>query len=89
MEAILMDLKRAMRSILGSPHAVSGAVRRNGVNAVSERLRGGKRQAVPLSVTSSSTMRDVYGRLGKPDIYSGREMFEYYALMASRERGIF
>jgi hypothetical protein len=89
MEAILMDLKRAMRSILGSPHAVSGAVRRNGVNAVSERREGGKRHAAPGPAASGSTMRDVYGRLGKPDIYSGREMFEYYAHMASREGGAF
>lgn len=89
MEAILMDLKRAMRSILGSPHAVSGAVRRNGVKAVSERRRGGKGRAASGAAPSCPTMRDVYGRLGKPDIYSGREMFEYYALVASRERGIF
>ncbi|MEW6547836.1 MAG: hypothetical protein AB1407_00050 [Spirochaetota bacterium] len=84
MEAILMDLKRAMRSILGSPHAVSGAVRRSGVDAVS-----GPRKAKRRYMAPAATMRDVYGRLGKPDIYSGREMFEYYALMASRERGIF
>ena len=84
MEAILMDLKRVMRSILGSLHAVSGAAKLSGVGSDSGlELRWSR----PMSM--GKTMSDMYGRKGRPDIYSGREMFEYYTLLAYREHTTF
>jgi hypothetical protein len=72
MEAILMDVKRVMRSLLGMMHAVSGALRRNGVELDSPG-RGRYRSA-----WNARPSRDVYGREGRVDIYSSREMVEFY-----------
>ena len=82
MEAILMDVKRAMRSLQGMVHAVSGALRRSGVGndlAGTGRRRG--RKAV-----SADVPRDIYGNRGKADIYSGRDIAELYMMMAYSER---
>jgi hypothetical protein len=76
MEAILMDVKRAMRSLLGMMHAVSGALRRHGVESVS---RGAGRYR---SFGGEHFMRDVYGREGRVDLYSGREMVEFHRAMS-------
>jgi hypothetical protein len=84
MEAILMDLKRVMRSILRSLHAVSGAARLNGVKSDS---RFELRWSRPVS--TERTMSDMYGRTGRPDIYSGREMLEYYTRLAYGENATF
>jgi len=72
MEAILVDVKRVMRSLQGMVHAVSGALRRNGVELDSP-ARGRYRSAYGTRLT-----RDIYGREGRVDIYSGREMVEFY-----------
>ena len=76
MEAILMDVKRTMRSLLRMMHAVSGAGRRHGVESGS-RNAGGYR-----AIGGSCFMRDIYGREGRADIYSGREMVEFYRAMS-------
>ena len=76
MEAILMDVKRAMRSLLGMMHAVSGAWRRHGVES-DFRDTGRYR-----SFGDRRFMRDVYGREGRIDIYSGREMVEFHRAMS-------
>jgi len=84
MEAILADTKRLRRSVQGILHAVSGAVLRNGVNEGSRRTVAGYR-----AEEGGTTMRDMYGRRGYPDIHSGREMFELYAHMSRGERSPF
>ncbi len=76
MEAILMDVKRAMRSLLGMAHADSGAQKRNGVDM------GRQRAANYRSFGDLHADRDVYGRLGRSDIYSSREIVEFYKKMA-------
>jgi len=76
MEAILMDVKRAMRSLQGMVHAVSGALRQNGVGS-GFRSVGRYRTAFGTRV-----LRDVYGREGRADIYSGREMVEFHKAMS-------
>ncbi len=75
MEAILMDVKRAMRSLLGMMHAVSGAWRRHGV--VSDSRGAGRYRSF-----GGHFMRDVYGREGRADIYSSREMVEFHRAMS-------
>ena len=77
MEAILMDVKRAMRSLLGMAHAVAGAQKRNGVRA-GMRLKAGYKSFGE----NSFAQRDAYGRVGKVDIYSGREYVELHEKMA-------
>ncbi|MCX7027779.1 MAG: hypothetical protein NT061_09915 [Spirochaetes bacterium] len=68
MEAILLDLRRAMRSFHLILHAVSGAGSRHGVE--------------PGRVVPSEVTADVYGRRGRFDVYSGKEALEFYAMMA-------
>ena len=81
MEAILVDVKRAMRSLQGMMHAVSGALRQNGVGkGVLGAVRHGKK-TVGVDAT-----RDVYGKPGKVDIYSGRDVVELYRKMAFNDR---
>ncbi len=76
MEAILLDVKRAMRSLLGMAHADSGAQKRSGVE-MGRRGAAGYRSFGDLHAN-----RDVYGRLGRSDIFSGREVVEFYKKMA-------
>lgn len=76
METILEDVKRAMRPLLGMVHAVSGALGWSGVG--SDVHRAGRYRAIG----GSCFMRDVYGREGMVDIYSGREMVKFYRAMA-------
>lgn len=76
MEAILIDVKRAMRSLLGIAHADSGAYKRNGVEM------GRRGVANYRSFGDHHANRDVYGRLGRSDIFSGREVVEFYKKMA-------
>ena len=71
MEAILMDVKRAMRSLQRMVHAVSGALQ----PGVELKVRGTGRYR---AIGDRHAMRDVYGRDGRADIYSGREMVQYY-----------
>lgn len=68
MEAIMMDVRRAVRSLQKILHAVSGA--------------GGRRGFVSGRENAAEQTYDVYGRRGKMDVYSGRNALEYYALMA-------
>jgi len=76
MEAILVDVKRAMRSLQRIVHAVSGALRQNGVGSGS---RGIGRYR---SIFGTRLLRDVYGREGRVDIYSGREMVQFHRAMS-------
>jgi len=68
MEAIMTDLRRAMRSIQTLLHAVSGAGDRHGTR---------KGRTAPMEKRA-----DIYGRRGRVDLYSGRDTMEFYALMA-------
>jgi hypothetical protein len=80
MEVILMDMKRAMRSVLGMAHAVSGALR----SALASGTGGSRYRR---SLGDASRALDVYGRAGKADIYSGREMVEFFrATAASKDK---
>jgi hypothetical protein len=80
MEEILMDMKRAMRSVQGMAHAVSGALR----SALASANRGSRYRC---SSGNSPQSLDVYGRPGRADIYSGREMFEFFrATAASKDK---
>lgn len=80
MEEILMDMKRAMRSVQGMAHAVSGALRSALASAT-----GGSRYRRSLGNLVQSL--DVYGRPGRADIYSGREMVEFFrATAASKDK---
>jgi hypothetical protein len=80
MEEILMDMKRAMRSVQGMAHAVSGALRSALASAT-----GGSRYR--CSSGNSPQSLDVYGRPGRADIYSGREMVEFFrATAASKDK---
>lgn len=82
MEAILMDVKRAMRSLQGIVHAVSGASRRSGVgNNLAGIGRRRRQKAVFTDVP-----QDIYGNRGRADIYSGRDIAELYMMMAFSER---
>jgi hypothetical protein len=74
MEAILMDVKRGMRSLRGIMHAVSGALR-HGVDS------GVRKAGQYRSIGNAHMMRDVYGRDGRVDIYSGKEMVEFHRAM--------
>jgi hypothetical protein len=76
MEAILIDVKRALRSLLGMAHADSGAHKRNGVEM------GRHGVANYRSFGDLQKNRDVYGRLGRSDIFSSREVVEFYKKMA-------
>jgi hypothetical protein len=76
MEAILMDVKRVMRSLHRMMHAVSGAWRRHGVESGS---LGASRYR---SFGDERTLRDIYGREGRTDIYSSREMVEFHKAMS-------
>lgn len=80
MEAILMDVKRVMRSLQGMMHAVSGALRQNGVE---KGLRKADRRR---SAGSPRFLSDVYGRAGRVDIYSGRDIIELYQKMAFNDK---
>ena len=80
MEVILMDMKRAMRSVLGMAHAVTGALR----SALASGNGGGGHRR---SIGSAAGSLDIYGRPGRPDIYSGREMVEFFrATAASKDK---
>ncbi len=80
MEGTLMDMKRAMRSIQGKAHAVSGAFR----SALAHGIGRGRYRR---SIGDSSLSLDVYGRPGRADIYSGREMVEFFrATAASKDK---
>ncbi|MDP2790183.1 MAG: hypothetical protein Q8O15_00325 [Rectinemataceae bacterium] len=74
MEAILVDVKRAMRSLQRTMHAVSGALC-HGVGAMF--LSSPRYRAVGGGFETS----DVYGRKGRTDIYSSREMARFFGWM--------
>ena len=76
MEAILTDAKRGVRSILKMLHADSGAEIPHGV--AKSRSKGGL-----------SGFSDIYGRQGRLDPHSSRELLGFYALMARSERSPF
>jgi len=80
MEGILVDMKRAMRSVQGKAHAVSGAFR----SALASGIGGVRYRR---SIGGSSLSFDVYGRPGRADIYSGRDMVEFFrATAASKDK---
>jgi len=80
MEGILVDMKRALRSVRGKARAVSGALH----SARASVREGGRYRG---SSGDSFISRDVYGRPGRVDIYSSREMVEFFrATAASREK---
>ncbi len=84
MEAILVDVKRAMRSLQGRMHAVSGALR-HGVRSMlgkASRYGAGPQGARPYrSIGGGFETSDVYGRKGRVDIYSNREMARFFTRM--------
>lgn len=80
MKAILMDVKRAMRSLQGMMHAVSGALRQNGVG------KSVRKAGRPGSAGGPRFVNDVYGRAGRVDIYSGRDIIELYQKMAFNDK---
>lgn len=81
MEAILVDVKRALRSIFGMAHADSGASVRHGVE------RSSKRMAFrSFGDSGRKDFVDMYGRAGMPDVHGGRLLFEFFAGMAKGER---
>lgn len=80
MEEILVDMKRAMRSVQRMAHAVSGAFR----SALASGIGGSRYRR---SWGNSSQTLDVYGRPGRVDIYSGRDMVEFFrATAASKDK---
>lgn len=81
MEAILLDAKRALRSILGMAHADSGASKRHGVSGL-------QRRAAYRSFGDAGRKEffDMYGRSGMPDAHGGRLLFEFFAGLANGER---
>ena len=79
MEAILVDVKRAMRSLQRTMHAVSGALL-HGVDSLFRKT--GRYQARPYrAIGGGFEMSDVYGRKGRADIYSSREMARFFGRM--------
>lgn len=76
MEAILVDVKRVMRSLLGMVRAVSGAFRSTSIDldANDHRSRAARSNCAKLA--------DMYGRKDSADIYSSRETFELYRKMS-------
>ncbi len=81
MEAILMDVKRVMRSLQGIMHAVSGASRRSGVG---NNLAGTGRRRMQEAVFTE-VPQDVCGNRGRANIYSGRDIAELSMMMAFSE----
>lgn len=71
MESILLDARRAMRSILDLAHA------RRDAHALSARNEGGRAMEHYRRI-GDRAVKDVYGREDLMDIYSGREAFELY-----------
>ena len=84
MEAILVDVKRAMRSLHRTMHAVSGALR-HGVDSLfgkAGRYRVRPYGARPYrAIGGGFETSDVYGRKGRADIYSSREMARFFGRM--------
>ncbi|PKL07164.1 MAG: hypothetical protein CVV53_00820 [Spirochaetae bacterium HGW-Spirochaetae-9] len=79
MEAILVDVKRAMRSLQRTMHAVSGALL-HGVDSLFR--KAGRYRARPYrAIGGGFETSDVYGRKGRADIYSSREMARFYGRM--------
>lgn len=76
MEAILVDVKRVMRSLLGMVRAVSGAFRNTFIDfdANDHRSRAARSNGAKLA--------DMYGRKDRTDIYSSHETFELYRKMS-------
>jgi len=84
MEAILVDVKRAMRSLQRTMHAVSGAL----LHGVDSLFRKARRYGVrPVrarpyrAIGGGFETSDVYGRKGRADIYSSREMARFFGRM--------
>ncbi len=71
MEAILKGSKRGKRSILGTMHAVSGALLHSHAWSL-------KKNAAPYRRMGQDVMRDMYGREGNPDFHSGRSWAEFF-----------
>jgi len=76
MEAILVDVKRVMRSLLGMVRAVSGAFRNTSVDLDAVGRRG------RAAGSAGAKLADMYGRRGRADIYSSKETFELYRKMS-------
>lgn len=76
MEAILVDVKRLMRSLLGMVRAVSGAFRKTSVD-----LDAGGHGGI-ASRSTGMEFADMYGRKGRADIYSSKDTFELYRKMS-------
>lgn len=78
MNAILIDVKRGMRSLMGMAHALCGALRRSGLSAGS-----GKGNPSHGSVARPlNGFADLYGRFGKADAYTSGEVLELYRKMS-------
>lgn len=73
MKTIPMEVKRAMRSLLGMVHAVAGASQKPG--AKTGKTAGPEYRTIDRGREGPY---DVYGRKGEVAIYSGREAFEFY-----------
>lgn len=76
MEAILVDVKRVMRSLLGMVRAVSGAFRNSSIDLDATGPKG------RTARSTGGNFADVYGRRGRTDIYSSKETFELYRKMS-------
>ena len=84
MEAILVDARRSMRSILRTLHAIFGAG-----GASKRAARGSEGAGGARVIGSDRVLVDIYGRRGKADLYSDRESFGYFRAMSSRRDEIF
>lgn len=70
MEAILKGSKRGKRSILGTMHAVSGALLHSHAWSL--------KRTAPYRIMGQDRIRDMYGREGHPDFHSGRAWAEFF-----------
>jgi len=81
MEAKPMELGREARSFRSLLRAVSGAVR-----SIVRRLVPGHSMNRSFGDKMRKDFMDVYGRAGKPDVFSDRNFFDFYT---GRSRGGF
>ncbi len=81
MDAKPMELRRGTRSFRSLLHAVSGAARSTAV-----RLVPGPSMKRSFGDRMRKDFMDVYGRSGKPDVFSDRNFFDFFT---GRSRGGF
>jgi hypothetical protein len=81
MEAKPMELRRETRSFRSLLHAVSGAAR-----SITIRLVPGHSMNRSFGDRTRKEFMDIYGRSGKPDMFSDRNFFDFFT---GRSRGGF